>query len=326
MPRFDIGPIAFWVSPTTIMKSAIALANWQARGSQEMLQEYRQFRNDFFPFLLSQPHDQPLDEFCMVAVEAIKQTIHRYNVSDPTVLAFASTLTETLESPENHTAAIDYTRQYTDWMQQFQASPAGDIARRAAKQLVSWGVQPLYEAVAGAGSLGNQVYGQYAPAMRAICVQMKVVCQDTHADICFIETLLHEQIHAAIFHQMGDDAERRELGWLHELAALLTSQAAIRTAVQELPDPHQVTRVVRILNDLRTRQDFGDLADAVLKDTSHPLVAWLAWKQVFQLSPDQQRNYATCEIITPILHRYGWNVHFPYHYGDYFVSCFVDSL
>lgn len=89
--------------------------------------------------------------------------------------------------------------------------------------------------LAAAHAFGNTVYGQYAPHLRAICLQLDVICGHLDAEVNFIETLLHEQVRAVIHQHMGDEPGRRELTWLNELAVVLTSQSAIRKADRETP-------------------------------------------------------------------------------------------
>ena len=61
-----------------------------------------------------------------------------------------------------------------------------------------------------AACLGNDIGGLYMPWLRAVCVQMDVVCATTHPEVKFLETLLHEELHAVTFLQLGDDPARVE--------------------------------------------------------------------------------------------------------------------
>jgi hypothetical protein len=317
-----IGNIPFWVIPVAIMKSFVGAAAWSARGAPEALAEFQTFSEEFFPFLMRQPNDMPLHDFCDMGIKAVDIVLNGLSLKSDLMFQFGWLLKNTLSRQGNHDEAERLARSYRDWMHRWFVGAQGSLARVAAQRLAALGVQPTREAIAAAHTFGNAVYGVYNRPLRAVCVQLDVVCRAPHAETAFIETLLHEQIHAAIHHHMGDDPQRRELTWLEELAAVLTSQHAMLRAAERLDSGALLHAVVVRLKTQRARSQYGDLAEAIRRETSDSMVAWRAWQAIFALPPDKKRNYATEAVITPILHRAGWNVRLPYSYGNKFVTCF----
>jgi hypothetical protein len=113
---------------------------------------------------------------------------------------------------------------------------------------------------------------------------------------------------------MGDAGDRLELTWLNELCAVLTSQYALQVAGEQVLAPFAYNRLGQAIRLIRSKQEYGDLADAVLKETGDPLLGLKAWKRIFELKDPKKRNYAKNDIITPILRNLGWQVTFPFYY------------
>ena len=173
------------------------------------------------------------------------------------------------------------------------------------------------------GSFDSAVFGKYVPSLEAVCVQMDTISGSECPKIQFIETLLHEEVHFVIHHNMGKDDKCSELIWLDELAAVLTSQYAIESAATELQNNQQSEQVKKCLRKIRDKQKYGELAVAVLRVTSDDLLPWKAWKQIFKLPRAEKHNYAEEKIIKSILHNLGWKVEFPYKYGNKYVTVFI---
>ncbi|KYK36082.1 MAG: hypothetical protein AYK19_09695 [Theionarchaea archaeon DG-70-1] len=322
MARFDIGSISLWVSPVSIMKCFVGIG-WVATGSEAEIREYSIFCDEFLPFLISQDNELPIDDFCKISIRKIDEIMENRHLESNLVTRFSQRLKNTLKNQKNRENACLYAFRYTIWLTAWMNSPFGKIGNQAAQQIEKWGVQPLYEALGAAASFGNAVFGKFVPSLQAVCVQLDVIYQNECSELQFIETLLHEEIHAVIHARMGEDETRYELAWLNELAAVLTSQFAIESAARELQDGKISEQVERCLNRMRSRQQYGTLADAVLRGTENHLIVWRAWERIFDLPQEKKRNYARNSVITPILHEVGWNVEFPYMYDNKYVTVYV---
>ncbi len=320
--RIQLGSAEILCSPVTIMKSFVGAASWYVRGSPEELDEYRRFRADFFPYLMAQPDDQDLYDFCDAAIAEVDAVKQRHGLESDLLFHFGWKLKNTLVSYRNRDAVLDFADEYGEWLASWVDGPWGELACQAVAQAEAWGLTPFRPTLCAVRSFGDAIYGKYVSFLQAVCLQLDVIRNRGDAELCFIETMLHEQVHAVIHRQMGDDPERRELRWFEELTAVLTSQSAIRNAARRHSDALR-RDVVQVLARLRRQQRYGDLANAVLRDARHPLIPWMAWQAIFALPPDERRDYAVGEVIEPILQRLGWPVCFPYHYGDLVVTCFA---
>lgn len=324
MAHLELGPLSITVTPVAAMKCFVGLQQWVARGSPADLAEYHLFRTSFFPYLLGRPDDEPIDWFCACAASEIRRLGRRYGLARQPVVQFMQLLYNTLESRSNQEAALWYGLTYEDWLQHVGESPYAQLGTRAAQICVARGIAPFRLALGAAASFGPGLAGSYVPPLRAIAIQLDAICATPHPTLNFLETLLHEQVHAAIHAALGDDAERRELAWLNELAAVLSSQAALLEAAAELGAPGLRREAEELVAWSRAHYAYGDLALACLRETGDPWLPWQAWQQIFSLPLAEQRNYATCGVITPLLQRLGWRLRFPYHYGDRYVTCFVN--
>lgn len=306
-----------------MMKCFVGAANWRVRGTPDELREFQIFTGELFPFLIQLPNDMGLEAFTSAAIDEINAIQRRHELRSDLIFSFSWRLKNTLNSTANHDAVWRYTQRYRDWFESWIETPLGEVARSAATQTAQWGVEPLDTGLAAVGAFGNAVYGKYVYPLRAVCIQLDVICGTTDSQLNFIETLLHEQIHAAIHARMGDDPERPELVWLNELAAVLTSQHAIFCAALATGNYDLIGRVASGLKTLCDEQQYGRLASSVKRATHDALLPWRAWQTVFDLPPEVRSHYARNRVITPILHDLGWQVTFPYHYGDYSVTVFV---
>lgn len=322
MACFRFGNISFWISPVSIMKCFIGIG-WVARGSEEELEEYSIFFNNFSHFLMEQDNEMEIHQFCEIITDKIDEITQNYNLKSELIKKFSDIIKNTLKNPVNQTRAIQYANEYSKWVLGWINSYFGEIAQLAVSKFNDWKVEPLKDALGAVGSFGNAVYGKYVPSLEAVCIQMDTVSESECPEIQFIETLLHEEVHFVIHHHMGEDDERPELTWLDELAAVLTSQYAIESVAIELKSNNKIQQIIECLKKIRNKQKYGELAEAVLKDTEDALLPWKAWKEIFRLPEDQKRDYAKEKIIKPILHNLGWKVEFPYEYGNKYVTVFI---
>lgn len=294
---------------------------WSARGSTQEIEEFRTFTRRFFPFLLAQDCEEPIREFCANAVAEMDKIIREDGLTTDFLMRFARRLKGRL-TPENQNAVANFSAKYNSKVEKWLDSPIGRCAANAVSNITSWGLRPPYRGLAAIGAFGNAVFGKYVSDLSAVCIQLDVIDQSEDSEVQFLETLLHEEIHAAIHREMGDDDGRPELTWMNELCAVLTSQEALRISAQESLDTADTAKLGAALNRIRSNQQYGALAEAVLRDTKDPLVALKAWKKIFSLPAEERRNYARSRIIEPLLHELGWDFQFPYHYANKYVTVF----
>ena len=321
MATFNIGSIHFSISPVSIMQCWIGIG-WYASGSAQEIKEFQLFRDAFFPFLFSQDADMNITEFCNASQQRIDEILREQALQTDFILRFAKRLKDRM-IPDNQKQVIQLAEKYGALLCNWLSSPFGACGERAAQLLCDWGLAPPYRGLGAVGSFGDAIFGKYVPDLKAVCVQLDVVAQSDHPEIKFLETLLHEEVHAAIHCAMGDDGDPLQLTWLNELCAVLTSQHALRIAGQEVLDRHDVQRLEKALCSNRKKQEYGQLADVVVQKTGDPLIALKAWKKVFELPGQEKRNYAKNGVITPILRDLGWQVNFPFKYENKYVTVFV---
>lgn len=321
MPTFDIGGISFSCSAVSIMQCWVGIG-WYAHGSQEDIQEFRLFSDHFFPFLLSQDTETQIQDFCKKAIAKIDEILQLHQLRTQFISNFAIRLKGRLNDA-NQCRATQFAQEYEKLLHTWLSSAIGGCGQIAGQLLREWGLTPPYKGLGAVGSFGSAVYGKYVPDLKAVCVQLDVISQSDFPALQFLETLLHEEIHAAIHNMMGDDDDRLELTWLDELCAVLTSQHALRVAAQRMLSEETCEQVEKDIAEIRSKQKYGELAHAVLEETKDPLIALKAWQRIFELPDAQKRNYARDSVITPILHDIGWSVQFPYEYGDKYVTVFV---
>lgn len=321
MATFQIGDLAFHVSPVAIMQCWIGIG-WIARGSSEDIEEFRTFTREFFPFLIAQDCELPIEKFCTNAINKMDQIISEHHLKTDFVTRFVNRLHGRL-TPENQRSVSDLAEKYSVKVRTWLDSPLGKVGADAVVLLNDWGLQPPYRGLTAINEFGNAIFGEYVHDLSAVCVQLDVIAKSETPEVQFLETLLHEEIHAAIHRQMGNDDGRPELTWMNELCAVLTSQEALRVSAKKSLNTADTARLNAALDRIRKNQQYGELAEAVLRDTGDALVALKTWKRIFALPDEGLRDYARGRVIKPILHDLGWNVTFPYHYGKKYVTVFI---
>jgi hypothetical protein len=295
---------------------------WSAIGSAQQIKQFRLFCDAFFPFLFSQDAEMDITEFCNASQQRIDEILREQALQTEFILRFAERLKGRMDT-RNQKQAIELAQKYGAHLCTWLFSPFGACGGMAAQLLSDWGIAPPYRGLGAVGSFSNAIFGEYVPKLKAVCVRLDVVAQSEHPAIKFLETLLHEEVHAAIHYAMGDDSNRLELTWLNELCAVLTSQHALRVAGQQQLAPPTIQCLEEALCSIRKKQQYGELADVVVEETGDPLIALKAWKRVFELSDPEKRDYAKGRVITPILRDLGWQVNFPFKYGNKCVTVFV---
>lgn len=321
MAVYQLGYITFHVSPVSIMQCWVGIG-WSAYGSPEEIKEFQIFKYDFFPFLIAQDCEMPIGKFCSEAVAKIDETVRVHKLSTKFLMNFAQRLKGRLNS-NNQNRVTSLSNSYSAKVREWLDSPIGQCGADAIAQIRRWGLQTPYRGLAAIRTFGNAVYGKYINDLKAVCVQLDVIAQSDTPVVQFLETLLHEEIHAAIHREMGDDDARPELTWMNELCAVLTSQEALRVAAKKSLCAADKAKLDAALDKIRIKQQYGELAEAVLRDTGDALIALKTWKNIFALSAADRRDYARSRIIAPILHNLGWNVSFPYCFGNKYVTVFI---
>jgi hypothetical protein len=321
MPTFPISGINFSISPVSILQCWIGIG-WNARGTEKDIKEFRVFSEYFFPFLLSQDTETKIQDFCTASNNKIDEILRDQELRTEFISRFAARLKGRLNNSNQH-RSIQFAQEYAESLRSWLFSPMCNLGQTAAQLLWDWGLPPPYKGLGAVGSFGNAVFGKYVPDLKAVCVQLDVIAQSNSPKIQFLETLFHEEIHAAIHCMMGDDDDRPELTWLNELCAVLTSQYALKVAAKQILDKGAFDDLVKSLDIIRAKQKYGELAQTVEQETGDPLIALKAWKRIFELTDSEKLKYASDSVITPILHDLGWLVKFPYEYKDKYVTVFV---
>jgi len=321
MATHRIGNIGFHVSPVSIMQCWVG-TGWRATGSAKQIEEFDTFSREFFPFLIEQDCGMRIHAFCADAVVKMDEIIDRRELQTEFVLRFVQRLKGRLRTG-NQERVAQLSVEYSERLQHWLDSAVGRCAGEAAAQIEEWGLQLPDRGLAAIGAFGSAVFGQYVHGLKAVCVQLDVIALSASPAAQFLETLFHEGIHAAIDRAMGADDTRSELTWLNELCAVLTSQEALRVAAAKFLRAAEKDNLNTALRHIRSTQKYGELAEAVARDTGNPLVALEAWKRVFALPATERHDYARERVIQPILHEAGWNVEFPYRYGNKSVTVFV---
>lgn len=321
MAKYLIGDISFHVSPVSIMQCWVGIG-WSARGSAKEIEEFQTFTNSFFPFIIAQDCEEGISSFCSVAVAEIDRIIRECELTTNFLLGFAKRLKGRLVTDNQHQVNF-LSEKYNEKVEKWLNSSIGQCGKTAADHIKHWGLQPPYRSLAAIGTFGNAIFGKYVNDLNAVCVQLDIIDQTDAPEVQFLETLLHEGIHAAIHREMGVDDGRPELTWMNELCAVLTSQEALRVSAKKFLDDEDRAKLDASLDRIRSNQQYGELAKAVFQDTGDALITLKAWKKIFALPPEEQRNYARSRVIEPILHDLGWDVNFPYHYGQKYVTVFI---
>lgn len=318
MALFNIGNIKFSISPVSIMKCWVGIG-WYARSSEKAIEEYRIFTDNFFNFLFAQNNEMEIYKFSRDSINTIDEIAKHHGLETDFIKQFIQKLKGRLNY--NIQECINLSEKYSRLVASWINSSFGKCGSLSVKNLEDWGIVSPYTGLGAIGTFGNAIYGKYVPSLKAVCVQLDVIANCKIPELQFLETFLHEHIHAIIHQKMGDDNGRSELTWLDELCAVLTSQYALIKAGEQLLS--NIDDMKRSLDFIRNNQEYGELAEAVMHDTNNPLIAWRAWEQIFNLPEIQKKHYAKDRVITPILQQLGWNINFPYHYGKKYVTVFI---
>lgn len=315
MARFTIGALPFIISPAGVAKCFVALSAWQLHGHLRDREQFNAFCSALMPRVIAYGDGQRLVLFCSRVNGEMGRILVRHNMTLPPVRAFHRMLRRLLQSEAYQQRVIAQAEEYERWLAAFLASPYGPLAARAVAYLAAWDVLPARPTYGAVGSFGAQVAGKYVPWLDACAVQMDVACAGPHPELRFIETLLHEQVHAVVAYRMGRDDCRRELEWLHELGAILTSQHALGRAAAELGSSALRAEVRAYLALSRRTTAYGDLAEAVLRETQTPEVGWAIWSRIIALRRITKQDYACRRVLAPLLIASGWEVRLPYRYA-----------
>ena len=277
---------------------------WNPSGSPEYVKEFNTFTSQLFPYLFAQDCEEELETFCNKARDKIEQIINEYKLES---LGGVEQRLYNMMQPTYIRYAKNDSKEYTQKVQSWLESPIGKCGTSAANQLTAWGIEPPYRGLSAISKYGKNIYGMYFHSIKAVCVQLDVIAKED-PEVEFLLTLLHEEIHAAIHKEMGDDDDRKELTWLNELVAVLTSYAALRAIDKKTLNSNDEAKLVEALDRNLNTVNYGDIAKTALRDTSDPLVALKIWKHIFKLSPEDGRDYSLERIIKPIAHQYGWTI------------------
>jgi hypothetical protein len=313
--RFTIGTLPFIISPAGVAKCFVALSAWELHGRLRDREQFNAFCGALMPRVIAYGDEQRLALFCGRVNGEMGRILGRHDMTLPPVRAFRRALRRVLASESYQQRVIAQAEAYERWLAALLASPYGPLAARAVAYLAAWEVLPLRPTYGAVGSFGGLVAGKYVPWLDACAVQMDVACAGPHPELCFLETLLHEQVHAVVAHRMGQDDRRRELEWLHELGAILTSQHALARAAADLGNQALRAEVRAYLALSRRTTAYGDLAEVVLRETQTPEVGWAIWSKIIALRRIPKQDYACRRVLAPLLRASGWEVSLPYRYA-----------
>lgn len=327
MANFTIGPLTICVAPAAIMKCAIGLNAWQFRRAYRGQPAVEAFCAHVCEYIMRRPDEIGLELLQADVSAQIARLQRAYTPRPPGVDEFSRLVRTILRSDAQRSAIVRSAERFTAWFEQFCASPYLRLAQRALERLALAGItltrdgrfRNAYAALTPPRQLST---GQYVPWLAAVAVQMDTICDGPAPAIEFIETLLHEQIHAIIHERMRDNGEHyHRLPWFNELSAIALSQYAVAAAAADLRPALGFHELRGALRTSRAQQRWGDLAGVVMLETGDPLVFWRAWQAIFARGSHTRRNYAHRAVLPPILQAAGWAVSFPYHYGDQSVDC-----
>ena len=224
-----IGKIVFSVSPVSVMKCWVGIG-WSFRGTKAELVDYRTFSDRFFSFLFSQSNEMGIHEFCAACAQKAENITS--DLGDA-ARRFGSRLRGRLLLPKNQNQVQQEADEYASRVAAWLDSSEGRCGTLAVERMCNWGLVPPCDGLGAVDSFGNAVFGKYVPTLMAVCVQLDVVANSISPTLQFLETLLHEEIHAYIHQGMGNDPNRGELTWLNELCAVCTANYALKVAVEK---------------------------------------------------------------------------------------------
>lgn len=320
MSRFQIDQLSIHVSPASLLKCAIGLQLWYTRDVALQRPELAAFFEQVSRYVMQQPDDLPLPDLS-AAVGAQLGKLRASHGSLPIADQFSQGVREILRSPQHRAAAERCAEEFAEWLGRFGQSRYHQLAARALGVLRQTGIT-----LAGAGGFRDAYAvlapanrastGQYVPWLSAIAVELDAIRASARPELEFVETLLHEQIHAVIHSHMADAGEHYgRLPWFNELSAIGLSQYALARAAASMRGQLDPDEVPAALRESRANQPWGGLAAAALREVGDPLVLWRAWQAIFARGSYARRNYAHREVLPAVLAQAGWPVRFPYRFG-----------
>ncbi len=332
MARVTIGTLTVRISPAATMKCLVGLNAWHTYSEFREREDVAGFCARLCQYVMARPDDASLPELAALVSEQIARLQRGRDLREPAIDALGQKVRALLRDQQRRAHATRYAEQAAAWFERFAAQPYLDLALCALGHLERVGARlpgprPFCDAYVALRPPELNSTGQYVPWLSAVAVQMDAIIGGRFAEIEFIETLLHEQVHAVIHARMRDQGEHyARLPWFNELTAILLSQYAIARAYADLRYEPAFRAVPAALRAARAQQEWGDLAAAVLRATGDPLVTWRAWQAIFARGAYIRRNYAHRDILPPIVGRAGWRAAFPFAYGARAVDCRDDLV
>jgi len=314
--RFEIGGATFCVTPVTVLKNTLVQSQ-RVYGTGQELYEYERLSRGLFPHVMSIKNEMDPTVFSQIVRNRVESIVTEERLASPLVRGYCQNLVAVFSNPVFLSRAVVAARRFGGMLTEWLQGPNGRLIQLAGQHVQSYGVTPLLPSLGTVGNLGPHIGGRYLPALHAVVLQLDVIAANSNPPLHFLDVLLHEQVHALIYQNLGHDPTRPELEWLHELAAITTSHQAITEAGTSLGCARDVQAVCRTF---RAEQRYGDLAESVLALISDPLFAWKTWQGVFALSETKRHQYARRKILAPILWERGWDGGFPFRYGKRSIS------
>ena len=128
MVCFKLGSISFWISSVSIFKCFIGIG-WVVRGTEEELNEYKIFKDEFSPFLIKQNNEMEITEFCKIKTLKIDEIPQKYNLKSSLIEKFSQRIKNNLIFSRNQSMTIQYTDKYSKWVAEWIKSFFGKIAQ-----------------------------------------------------------------------------------------------------------------------------------------------------------------------------------------------------
>lgn len=331
MAQFSIDQIKIYSSPATLMKCAIGLQAWSAQLPGSGQAELSAFCEQLCRYVMQRPDEIGLAELSADVVVQLGKLRRSLNSQQRAIERFSQALRDTLRSPDFRATAERSAAACEAWLAEFSRSPYHELAARALHHMQRAGIvlaepRPFRDALIALTPPDRPSTGQYVPWLAAVALQIDAITGSPYPEVEFIETLLHEQVHAIIHQRMGDHGEHyRQLPWFNELTAIALSQYALVRAARDLGGGAPLSVMPTALRASRARQAWGDLASHAMRDMGDPLVLWRAWRAIFAHGSQGRRTYAQRERLQSTLGAAGWQVTFPYCYGEQSVDGVEDA-
>lgn len=323
MANVTLGPVVLRASAAAMMKCMVGLHSWHTaqglHGQDAAAALYRELCQD----VMARP--DTLELHTLAAEIAVR--LGAIQRGQDAAESYAQRLRAFVRNHDDRAQLEQTASQIETWLHGLADSAYGRLAACALEVLAELGAtlpgaQPFRDAYVTIAPPGQASTGQYVPWLAAVAVQIDTILRGPFPELEFIETLLHEQVHAVIHERMADGGEHyQRLPWLNELAAITLSQYALGRAYASLRGEPALANVPDALRISREQQEWGDLASAVLRATREPLVGWRAWQAIFARGAYARRNFAHRTMLPPMLAEAGWPASFPFHYGAHSVDC-----